>query len=236
MSLLTIIAGDGNVCDRLGIQRPTAVAANTDLTIRQLLGFAQEEGDALARAYVWQALTTETTFVTLAQESQTGAIPADFDYYINDSMFNRSSRRRVTGPLSSEEWQVTKATLVTLVNPAFRMRGDAILITPTPAAGETMAYEYASKNWCRSNMSVGQTAWAADADTAVLDEKLHILGIIWRWKKSKGLDYSEEMQNYEIQKAQAILRDGGRPRISADGAPRERVPMAPQTPETLTVF
>ena len=237
MSLLTIIQG---AVDRIGsMTRPTTVVTNTDPTIRQLLSLAQQEGKELARIGDWQALKSEKTFITVALESQATAspvaIPTDFDWYLADTMYNRTSRRKVNGPLSGIEWQQMKATLVTLVNPAFRFRGNAIFISPTPTAGETVAYEYMTKNWCQSSLAVAQSAWAADTDTAVLDEEFHILGLHWRWKKAKGLDYAEEFSTYQMQTEQALMRDGGRPRISADPMPNERVPVSPQIPDTYVI-
>jgi hypothetical protein len=139
----------------------------------------------------------------------------------------------MVGDLTPEQWQETQASLVTMVNPAFRIRGNLFYISPTPAAVETVAYEYITQNWCRSAALVGQSAWAADTDTGVFDEETTTIGVTWRFKKSKGLDYAEDMNSYELRVANAILRDGARPRIQTANFERDRVPHAPQVPETL---
>jgi hypothetical protein len=231
MSLITIVQ---NAADRLSLPRPPAVVLSSDQTVVQLLGLAQQEGKELARLGAWQALLAEHTFPTLAQEAQSNAIPADFDWIVPDTAFNRTARRRLAGPLTAAEWQLAKAT-VTLVNPAFRLRGNVMLIAPAPPPGETVAYEYVSRNWCRASGGTPRAAWGADSDTAVIDEELHTLGIVWRFKKSKGFDYAEDFTTYQVQTRQALNRDGARPRISTDGASRERMPVAPQVPETLVV-
>lgn len=232
MSLLTIVRG---ACDRLSLVRPSAVISATDQTTLNLLGFAQQEGKELARRAAWQALTSEKTFSTTAAAAQVGGLPDDFDWYIPDTMFNRTSRRRVAGPLSNEQWQGMQATLITIVNPAFRIRGGSILLSPTPGAGETVGYEYITKNWCRSATLTAQSAWTADTDTAVLDEEMHTLGVIWRFKHSKGLDYAEEFRSYEAMVNLAMTRDGARPRIQTANQSTDRVPTPPQIPETLTI-
>lgn len=233
MSLLTVIQ---NAASRMsGITRPSLVVSSTDPTVIQLLALAQETGKALSREGSWRALTAEATFTTVAAAAQTSSIPADFDWYLPDTMFNRTRRRRVSGPLTPEQWQLAQATLVTYVNPAFRMRGTSILISPTPSAGESVAYEYMTTKWCQNAAGdTPQAAWVADTDTALVDEELHTLGIIWRWRKSKGLDYAEDFNTYEYQVAQALLRDGGKPRLSMGPNVNERVPTSPQIPETLT--
>jgi hypothetical protein len=231
MSLITIIQ---NAADRLSLPRPSAVVLSSDQTVAQLLGLAQQEGKELARAGAWQALVAEQTFLTVAQEAQGNAIPADFDWIVPDTAFNRTARRRLAGPLTAPDWQSSKAT-VTLVDPAFRLRGNAMLLTPAPGPGETIAYEYVSRNWCRSGGGAPQAAWGADHDTALIDEELHTLGIVWRFKKSKGFDYAEDFATYQIQVKQALNRDGARPRISTGPASGARMPMAPQVPDTLVL-
>jgi hypothetical protein len=216
MSLLTLIQG---ACNRLGITRPTAAYSSTDQQIIQLVDLAQQEGIELAKRHTWQVLTTEKTFTSIASETQTGAIPSDFDRIIDDTFFNRSQKRRVKGPLTPQEWQFHKGVVATTIIEAFRIRGSAILIAPTPSAGQTFAYEYVSKNWCESSGGTDQAAWAADTDTGILSEELMTLGLIWRWQRAKGLDYAESFDTYERQLAIATSRDGGKPTLDFGSAP-----------------
>lgn len=230
MSLLTLIQ---SASDRLGLTRPLTVAASTDQITLTLLGLAQEEGKTLARRHTWQVLQNEYTFPTAAS-TVSYALPSGFDRVLIDTVFNRTRRRRFVGDLTPAQWQEIQASLVTMVNPAFRIRGNLFLISPTPNAVETVAFEYITKNWCQSQASVGQTAWAADTDTGIIDEELMTLGVIWRFKAAKGLDYAESMQNYEIEVAKAITRDGAPMRVDSANTERDRIPNAPVMPETLT--
>jgi hypothetical protein len=229
MTLLSIVR---NASDRLGLTRPSSVVASTDQTALTLLGLAQEEGKALAGRHTWQVFQTEYTFPTV-DGTASYALPAGFDSLIKDTVFNRTRRRRMQGDLTPAQWQETQASLVTMVNPAFRIRGNLFYISPTPSAVETVAYEYISKNWCQSVGLTGQSAWAADTDTGILDEELTTLGIIWRFKYAKGLDYAEAMSNYEIEVAKAIFKDGARVTIDTACVERDRIPNAPVVPETL---
>lgn len=228
MTLLTVIK---DACDTLGITRPTTAYASTDQQILQLVGLAQREGKELAKRHTWQAITKEKTFTSTAAETQVGAIPDDFDRFIDETFYNRSQTRGVQGPLSAIEWQFNKSVVASTIIQAFRQRGNAILITPTPAAGETFAYEYVSRNWCESNTSVEQPGWAADTDTGLLSEELMTLGIVWRWQKAKGLDYAESFRTYEMQVAQVISRDGGKPRLNVGRTGSIRSARAPYVPD-----
>ena len=136
---------------------------------------------------------------------------------MDDSFFNRTQKRRLNGPLTPQEWQFHKSVVATTIIEAFRVRGSALLITPTPAASVTYAYEYISKNWCESSGGTDQALWAADTDTGILSEELMTLGLIWRWQKAKSLDYAESFRTYENQVAAAMSRDGGKPTLYIGG-------------------
>lgn len=228
MTLLSLV---NNAQDALSLPRSSAVAGALDQNTRTMLSLANREGKQLARRYAWQAITKEKTFTSIAAETQTNAIPSDFDRLVNESMYNRSQKRWVLASLSSTEWQTQKAITATVITDSFRIRGDALLLLPTPPAGDTYAYEYVSKNWCESSGATEQAAWAADTDTGILDEELMTLGLIWRFKKAKELDYAEDFATYEKEVNQAIMRDGGRRTLSFanrgdlyEHAPRPSVP------------
>ena len=44
---------------------------------------------------------------------------------------------------------------------------------------------------------------------ASVPERLITLGVVWRWKRAKGLDYAEEFRTYQYQRLQAANRNSG---------------------------
>lgn len=216
MTLLSLI---NDVQDKLSLPRSTVVISSTDDNVRNLLACANEEGRALAKRHSWQELEKEHTFTSVATAAQTNGLASDLGNpkrFIVGTFFNRTRNRRLTGPLSPEEWQAQQALSATLLTDAFRLRGDTFLITPTPPAGDTYAYEYVSNLWVDGDGDGdGDTdSWAADDDTSLLSEDLMFLGIIWRFRKSKGLDYAEDFNEYEREVTQAMMRSGTRRVIS----------------------
>jgi len=229
VSLLTIVQA---AADRISIPRPSAVIGSSDQQVRQLSSLADQEGRELARRAMWQALTKEKTFTSIASETQTGAIPSDFDRMVPGTFFNRTRKRMVTGPLSSQEWQDLKGRTVVVYFDAFRIRNDALLLQPTPPAGETYAFEYVSMEWCESSDgATDRSAWAADTDVAKLDEEIITLGVIWRFLRMKGLDYSEAFRTYEVQVTQMIARDGAKRSLNMASGRDYRQPRVPQFPD-----
>lgn len=228
-NLLAIIQ---DVADRIGLVRPSSAIGASDPQARQLLALANQEGREQARRHAWQAITFEKTFTTIAAETQTSALPADFDRFVPDTFYNRTKTRLVTGPMTPPEWADYKGQLTGLVYDAFRVRGDSILIAPVPPAGETMAYEYVSKYWCMSatDTVADQSAFLVDTDITALDDELFTQGICWRFQKSRGFDYSESYQQYELLLAQLAGRDGGT-RVLSMGPVSRFMPRAPLPPD-----
>ena len=204
MSLLTIVQ---RAAVRIGVPKPSAVASNTDPQIMQLHELVNEEGADLAARGLWQNLVRVQTFTTIAQEIQTGAIPSDFDRPIGNTVWNRTDIDPGYGPISPQDWQLMKASVTAGPYSNFRIHGGEFRLYPVPAAGETMAYEYVSKDWAESSGGTGKAEMTADDDVSRLDEELVRLGTIWRFKSAKGLDYSEEFLTYERRVAQALARD-----------------------------
>lgn len=196
----------------IGVARPSVVVSATDQTARTLLSLAQVEGRELAKRGDWEELMSEGTFNTVASTESYAltSVASDFDHIINGSMWNRDTDRQVRGPLSAQDWQAVKSDAVSS-SPFqnYRIRGGNILLYPTPSAAESIYFEYVSKNWCQDSGSTGQAAWAADDDTGVLDENLMALGIVWRYLRKTGMDYSEQLRDYESQVQKALGRSGG---------------------------
>jgi hypothetical protein len=210
MSLLTIVQ---SAASEVGVPEPTSVIGSLDATAVQLYRLADRQGKHLAQRYNWEALTKEATFTTVATESQGTVIAAasDFARFVNGTMFDRTATERVFGPLNEADWQRDKALNVTPVDTTFRIRGGTILFNPVPAAGNTVAFEYVSKNWCEDSAGTDQSAWAADDDVALIDEDLITLGVIYRYLQAKGLSYAEEFREYEAQLHNLQANDGMKP-------------------------
>lgn len=219
---MTLLATVQRAASVIGIPRPSIVAAATDPTVRLLLELAQLEGEELARYGDWRVLRKEKTFTTVAAETQTDTpIPADFAGFVDETAWNRSARRRLIGPIDPQDWQRYKAMSTFPVTDGFTLRGTDFLMGPVPAAGLTIAYEYRSSHWCQSAGAVSQVEWAADTDTGIISERLMRMGIVWRFKQARGLDWQNDHAAYLNEVDGELARD--RPRkihaMGGDGWP-----------------
>jgi hypothetical protein len=215
-----------SACKRIGILSPNAAVTATDQQIIQLVALAEEEGQELATRYNWETLQTEATFTTVAAQVQTtlAATAPGFDYIINDTIWNRTLRRPVYGPKSQQDWQQDKANQINGPFNSFRIIADAINFYPNPVAGQTCAFEYQSRNWVSTSGGTSET-WTADSDTPRIDGQLIVLGVIWRWKAAKGLDYAEDYAKYERRVSDAMGRDAGKATLNMSGGSWEIQPV-----------
>lgn len=212
MSLLDICT---DAARELGITAPSAIVGNTDNRDAMIiLRMAKKEGYLLAQRAFWTVLTKEHTFSTLAAADQgADSLPDDLDCIVPETIFNHTLRREVAGPVSRQDWAKEQATLITSVNPAYRIRGRSMLLTPTPSAGESVVYEYISKNWALSENDDEQDTFLADTDTTVFPEAIVTAGVIWRYKAHKGYEFRSSQLEYERMVTDFMMRDGCKPRI-----------------------
>jgi len=224
MSLLTVVQ---HFCERQNLPSPTTVYGTTDKQVTQIKALIEEEGNDLAKRGAWESMVLEASLTTAATESQ-GAIstiaPNGFDYIVNQTIWDRTIRLPVAGPLSSQDWQTLKAMFVNGPRYKFRFRGGLLLVNPTPPAGSSWYFEYVTKYWITdSTGTTYRNYFAADNDLLLVPDELVIMGLRWRWKKEKGLDYAEDFRTYEMQVKDALGRDGGKRTISMDGDSRRGI-------------
>jgi hypothetical protein len=202
MSCLSVIQ---TACLRMGLNSPGAVVSSTDPQTKQMLALLNEEGQTLAEATNWQALTTEASFTTVATEIQ-GAlttIAPNCKFIVNDTIWNRTLRMPVFGPLAAQTWQQQKAMYLQGPWNQFRLVNGQIKFLPTPAAGQSCYFEYVTKNW-----TDGATdTFTTDTQSALLDESVMVMGLIWRFRAAKGLDYSADLEKYSRRVSDLIGRE-----------------------------
>lgn len=230
MTLLTIIQ---DACNQAGLSAPSSVVGNTDLTAKQMLALSNRSGKMLAQRFEWQELVVEATHTTIAAELQ-GAVEAilpGFNWYLYETMWNRTNRNYLWGPLYPKEWQFLKASNVSGPFPEFRIRDKNLYFLPVTSAGETIGLEYVSRYWCESSGGTDQERWAADTDVGKLSEDMLTLDLVWRFKAAKGFDYAEDKLEAEAYINNAMARSGARRKVNLAGDSRAY----PDTPYGLRV-
>lgn len=219
-SLLEIVQ---EFCKRTGLKEPSSVASATDTQPKQIMGLANEICEMLTDGYVWEALTKEATFTTVSGEDQ-GAMstlaPDGFLAVVKDTLYDRTQKVPLYGPLNAQIWQQNKAFVPAGPLYRFRIRGGNLLFSPAAAADHTIAFEYYSSFVVYNpDDVVYKESFTKDTDTFLLPDRLLLLGLRWKWKAEKGLPYTEEYDRFMRSVADLNGKDGVKPTIYMDGDP-----------------
>lgn len=227
-----------DAADELALVRPSVLMAADDETEKRLARILTRTVRALHARYDWQVLLREKTFTTVAADVQTSAVPTDFLRFVPGTMHNRSTSWS-TYALTPQEWQFQKARVASAaITTQIRRRGNNLICYPNPPAGETVAYEYVTNRlgWESDGTTelTGASAFAADTDIPFLNAELITLGVIWRYRKSEGLDYAEEFRDYELMLFDMLKQDEPRRTIAMGDTTSDRNPVRLGMPDTLT--
>jgi len=223
---MTLLSVAQAVAREIPVAVPTAVINSSDETAVRLLSAVRQASRSLYRAHPWVVLQREHTFTT-ANGTATYSLPTDFGRILDGTVWDRDNYRMLRGPLSSQEWQVYKSSVLGSgigIHKRFQFRyssGVKFTIDPTPSnSTDDLVYEYVSSKWCASSGGTAQTDWAADTDVLLTDanaqfsEELLQLGALWRALDRLGMDYTEAKAEYEAELGMAISRDGGAPTLT----------------------
>lgn len=226
MSILSMLE---DACNDIGLPVLTSISDN-DQTVKTLLRMANKEGRALIRRYDWQNSREIITHTTVSATSQgsilaitsvTGAsvtgMSSPFEHIINDTIWDQTQQRPVFGPLGPQHWQGLSASSTTGPFSEYRLHRNTLLALPPPAAGNIWSFEIKSKFFCESAAGMGKDRWGVDSDVGRMDEEIMTLGIIWRYKKAKGMDYAEDFNEYERNVIDMMGRDGSKTVIDTGG-------------------
>lgn len=198
MSLLALVK---TVMEGNGWKIPViSVAASQDPNIRQAFVLANKELESLAYSRTWPILVTEQTLALVGGQAEY-PLPADFHHLVTPSVYNKSQYYRIKGNLQPMEF--IRYISNNGGGPNMPYTGFRILpatktlrVVPTPQQADEVVYFYVSSNLVLSAAATPQPRYAADDDVAVVDETLLEMGLTWRWRQKKGLDYSAEIAEY----------------------------------------
>ena len=216
MSLLTDVQ---EFCRRTGLDVPVSLVSSSDKQALQLWGLANEICTDLVTRFQWQDLTEQCTFTSIAAENQ-GAVAtlasSGFLSIIDETIYDRTLRIPIFGPLNNTQWQARQALPATGPIYQYRIRSGHLYFNPAIPAGHTIAFEYKTKNIVVAVDGVTyQELFQADTDSLRLPSTLLTAGLRWMWKKEKGLEYGEELAAYERLVANLSAHDGGRRTLNA---------------------
>jgi hypothetical protein len=185
MTLLTIC---NNLAENVGLAVTEAVMTSPKREWAEAVVMANAAGDELARRVDFGALFRMSTLTGDGTDKEFD-LGTSFSRLIQGIAVTTGIKP--VRPLTQPEW----ASLVAVQGTPryFKLDGNKLRVWPYLAIGETVVIRYQSKNWCGN----GTALWNADSDTALVDEGILTKCLIVRWRRQKGMDYSDYEAEYE---------------------------------------
>lgn len=207
---MTALSACQSAIARLVARKPASVFASDDEICVEIASLANEAATDIAKANDWQALTT-LKVITGDGVTEGWPLPDDYDRMVNGTDIHSGTwtYMRYASAATLDTWQDLKALLPAIPPGYWTILQNKIEFVPTISSGQDARFYYISNNWARSAAGAAKALFDRDDDAFVLDDRLLTLSLIWRWKSMKGMDYTEDIRNYDIALSQAMARDKG---------------------------
>jgi hypothetical protein len=195
--VLTIVT---DACGIIGMPAPSSLLNTTDPQANSLKAMFKSAMETLAIRN-WPVLEREES-ITVVDGTANYSLPDDFQRIIADTAYDSSDYFRLKGNISNAEFQQLLTQGNAIGGKRFRIAysgGLMFRFAPTPDTGTTVTYVYITNQYLTDSNGIAKTTITADTDIPLLDPYLIQLDLIWRYKKSRGLDYGEEYREATIQ-------------------------------------
>lgn len=202
MTLLTTCQAAAIKLNRV---QPTSIFSSSDPFAAELLLAARDTAESLVKEeHDWRALTLMATCQGDASTT-VFPLPANYERMIKGADVHSLRFKNATFRWARDldEWLFLKDNLLVGSPGNVVILNGSLQIFPPMPVSDTGRFFYISNFYAIAG-GVPQATFAADTDTFALDERLLRLGIIWRWRADKRLEYAEDLKNYELAKSAAM--------------------------------
>jgi hypothetical protein len=232
MTVLTAVQG---ACKNTSVgifPAPTALFNSTEQQEIELCNLANETAQMIAKAHDWRLFTTLKT--QAGDGSDTAfALPADYDRMpVKAKVWLTSNRTPLTRVEDTDEWMAIQLNSFSGLAGFWMILGGELNVYPAVSASTSVKYYYQSNLIVDPASGDNKATFTLDTDTFRLSERLLTLGMIWMWRSKKGLDFQQELANFNLAFAQETGRDKGS-RMLMLGKPRTPAGVTVAYPGTI---
>lgn len=189
---------------------PPAIYSSSDAFAVELAVLANEAAASIAKGYDWQKLKV---LKTQAGDGTTTAfaLPTDYDRMpVKGNIFSTSFATPLERIDDTDEWLDREIRAFVGSIGYWIILGGFLNIKPVMGVSASAKYYYVSAHYAMAaDGTTTKALFTLDTDLFRLPDRLLTLSLIWRWRHRKGLDYADDMENFEIAQAQEVGRDKG---------------------------
>lgn len=196
---------------RLIGRKPATFFSSTERFEQEIVDLANEVAKSIAQENDWQALIRTYT-VNGDGVTKDFDLPDDYDRMLLDSDIYDATNwawgyQRIT---RYDEWLWLQVRNFAIITPGYwTLFENQLKFLPAPADDAHGMFLYISNQIVKDQNGDPKTSFTTDNDAFVIDERLLTLGVIWRWKEQKKLDYGTDQANFDQLFSQLSGKDSG---------------------------
>lgn len=207
---MTVLTAMQSAAVRLIGQKPTTFFGSSETFENELCDLVNEIAQDISEFRDWQALVKVETLTGDAAQT-IFPLPADYDrMMVNTEILDGPSWLfGYTHIPDMNEFIFLQERGFQPTPGAWAIFGGKLNFTPAPSAGQTATYPYISNHWAVAEGGATKSAFTLDTDSFVLNERLLTLGLVWKWRQNKKLDYTGDDSAYADALSFHGSKDGG---------------------------
>lgn len=219
--MTTVVTALDRVAREVSLNTPTNwITASEDGYKEIRDDFLLECVDDLLRRVDWADPISKLTTIS-GDGSEDYDLPTDFKRLQKDrpAVYETANVRRTGTPVTSEgQWTHIKELGTGAGHRYYRLRGYdenfQISFYPNPATGESVKVHYVSDLWMATSGGTVGSEFTDLGDVLLFPRTLIETGIVYRWRRRKGLEYMDVMREHEIMLAEQANRTNVRRKVS----------------------
>lgn len=209
---MTILSAMQSAAIRLVSEKPAVFFTASDVFEMEIVDLINEVAADIRAHHDWQALT-KIDVLNGDGVTEVFPLPADYD---------RQLLYSVVQDINHWMWGYTHISdLNTFLAQRYMSFGtnpgiwtiydNSMHFIPAPSMGNNATYPYISNNYALDANNSLKNEFTADTDNFVIrgGERLLTLGLIWRWRENKKLDYTGDQEAFTMALEQLAARDKG---------------------------
>lgn len=201
--------------------------------------FLSETVDELLDRIDWPSPVGKVYDLT-GDGSEDYSLPSDFKRLARDEMavYETTTTRRAGIEVTSDgDWEHLKQIGSAGAFRYYRIHGYEgawqIGLYREPSSSVSLKISYVSTLWKATSGGTAGSSWTDATDLLLLPRRLVELGVVWRFRRRKGLPYTEQLNEYEMRVSRAANDGRGRRTIQFGEGSQEFKPMRVPVPDTI---
>jgi hypothetical protein len=201
---------------------PYGVAQSNNSGTVQAWAILNAAGNDLVQFHPWQQLLKEWSITTVANQGGY-PLPADWSYFLDQTVWDRTDHWPMLGPKSPQEWAWLKGGLLAAApRMRYRVMDNNFEIWPVPGSyagmiGLNIALEYVNKNWVTHIGDTGEEPAdmvAMEGDIVNLHPWLVVKLVKLKFYELKGFNQDAVRQDFVRLFLSLTGKDKGAPKLS----------------------